>query len=121
MLNVLVVDDSIMIRRIISKKLEEMGHKVVAQAKSGQEAILMYRKHLPDLVTMDITMPVMNGVEALSKIKSYFKDANIIMVTSHGEEELVMEAISKGAKGYILKPINSQKLEAAILKIDLTH
>ncbi|MEA1954951.1 MAG: response regulator [Campylobacterota bacterium] len=117
MLNVMVVDDSIMIRRILSKKLEEMGHTVVAQAKSGQEAVSMYEEYKPDLVTMDITMPLMNGIEALSKIKAEFNEANIVMVTSHGEEELVMDAISKGTKGYILKPINSEKIATVISKI----
>ena len=71
----------------------------------------------PDLVTMDITMPIMGGIESLKAIKKNHKDAKIIMVTSHGEQKLVMEALSKGAKGYILKPINNEKIKEAIDKI----
>jgi two-component system chemotaxis response regulator CheY len=117
MLNILVVDDSLLIRRTLSKTLEDLGHTVVAQAKSGKEAIDMYKKHNPDIVTMDITMPLMSGIEALSRIKKLYNDAIVIMVTSHGEEDLVMEAIHKGAKGYILKPITKEKIDTIILKI----
>jgi two-component system chemotaxis response regulator CheY len=117
MLNVLVVDDSMIIRKTLQKKLEDMGHKVIASAASGKEAVEMYKKHNPDLVTMDITMPEMSGIEALKLIKDEFKDANIIMVTSHGEEKLVMDAISSGAKGYVLKPITEDKIKASLSKI----
>ncbi len=117
MLNVLIVDDSMIIRRNISKMLTQMGLSVVAEAKTGLEAIELYKKHNPDFVTMDITMPEMTGVEALKEIKKDFKDAIIIMVTSHGQEELVMDSITSGAKGYILKPITIDKLEESIKKV----
>jgi two-component system chemotaxis response regulator CheY len=116
-LNVLIVDDSMIIRKTLQQKFEEMGHTVVATAENGIEAVKMYEKFNPDLVTMDITMPTMNGIEALSKIRSKYSDANVIMVTSHGEEKLVMDAISNGAKGYILKPITDEKIEANLQKI----
>jgi len=123
MLNVLVVDDSVIIRRTLTTKLEEMGYTVVAQAKSGKEAVLLYKEHIPDLVTMDITMPIMNGIEALKKIIKEHSDAKIIMVTSHGEEHLVMEAITNGARGYILKPVNNEQLTIVINKVfpELEH
>ena len=117
MLNIMVVDDSLIIRRTLTTQLEEMGHKVVAQAKSGKEAIELYKQYLPDLVTMDITMPIMSGIDALKEIKKSYKDAKIIMVTSHGEEKLVMDAIKSGAKGYILKPITEEKLSDVIKKV----
>ena len=117
MLNVMIVDDSLVIRRTLAGKLKSMGHQVVAEAKSGKEAIELYSEHIPDLVTMDITMPGISGVEALKEIKKNFEDAKIIMVTSHGEEKLVMEAITSGAKGYVLKPINQAKLTEAINKL----
>ncbi len=117
MLNILVVDDSLIIRKTLTTELEKIGHKVIAQAKSGKEAIEVYDKCMPDLVTMDITMPIMSGIEALKAIRKNYKDAQIIMVTSHGEEKLVMDAISSGAKGYILKPINQDKLITVINKI----
>ena len=117
MLNIMIVDDSTIIRKTLQMKLEELGFNVIAQAKSGKEAVEMYKDTLPDLVTMDITMPIMNGIEALKLIKKSYKDAKVIMVTSHGEEKLVMDAIVSGAKGYILKPITEDKLLNAILKV----
>ncbi|MEA1913959.1 MAG: response regulator [Campylobacterota bacterium] len=117
MLNVMVVDDSLIIRKTLSNELEKMGHKVVAQAKSGKEAVALYKENMPDLVTMDITMPIMSGIEALKKIKKNYPNACIIMVTSHGEEKLVMDAISSGARGYILKPISQEKIQNVIEKL----
>ncbi len=117
MLNIMVVDDSLIIRKTLSIELEKMGHTVVAQAKSGKEAVSLYSEFMPDLVTMDITMPIMSGIEALKEIKKGYTDAKIIMVTSHGEEKLVMDAITSGAKGYILKPINQEKLGTVIGKV----
>ncbi len=117
MLNVLVVDDSLIIRRNLKKMLIEMGCNVVAEASNGQEAVVLYAKHSPDVVTMDITMPIMTGIESLKKIKRNHSDAKVIMITSHGQEELVMEAISSGAKGYILKPITMDKLLKVFKKV----
>lgn len=117
MLNILVVDDSTIIRKVVTTILEKLGHTVVAQANSGKEAVELYEKHMPDLVTMDITMPIMNGIDALKKIKAQFKDAKVVMVTSHGEEKQVMEAITSGAKGYVLKPITEDKIKDSILKL----
>lgn len=117
MLNIMVVDDSLIIRKTFTKLLEDLGHTVVAQAQSGKEAIALYKEHMPDLVTMDITMPIMSGIEALKAIKAKYKDAKIIMVTSHGEEKLVMEAISSGARGYVLKPITEDKIKSVISKV----
>ncbi len=117
MLNILVVDDSLIIRKTLTAQLEKMGHKVIAQAKSGAEAIELYSTHQPDLVTMDISMPEMDGIVALQKIKTEYDAAKIIMVTSRGEEKLVMESLSIGARGYILKPITIEKLDATISKV----
>jgi len=117
MLNIMLVDDSTVIKRILRKELEAMGHTIVVEAKSGKEAIELYAIYKPDLVTMDITMPIMDGITALKKIRKDHKDANIMMITSHGEEQRVMEAITSGAKGYVLKPITRVELEIAIKKI----
>ncbi len=116
MLNVLVVDDSMIIRRNLKKMLGELGCNIVAEAANGQEAVELYAKHNPDAVTMDITMPIMTGIEALKEIRKNYSDAVIIMVTSHGQEELVMDAIKSGAKGYMLKPINIDKLTQVFKK-----
>lgn len=117
MLNVMIVDDSSLIRKVFAKNLEEMGFKVVGTANNGKDAITKYDELKPDLVTMDITMPIMTGIDSLKALKSKDKDVKVIMVTSHGEERLVMEAISLGAKGYILKPITPEKVKEVIHKV----
>jgi len=117
MLNILVVDDSLIMRRNIIKLIESFGHKVVGEAKDGREAIELYRKLKPDLVTMDITMPELDGLGAVKELKRIDKNAKIIMVTSHGQEEMVIDAIRSGASGYLLKPIKINKLSDSIRKI----
>ncbi|MFA6189086.1 MAG: response regulator [Sulfuricurvum sp.] len=117
MLKIEIVDDSLIIRRNIAKMLERMGHEIVAEAKNGKEAIACYTKHAPDLVTMDITMPDMDGIEAVRGIRKRNEAAKIIMVTSHGQEEMVIEAIRAGASGYVLKPVTAEKLSHAIGRI----
>ncbi|MEA3554211.1 MAG: response regulator [Campylobacterota bacterium] len=123
MANILVVDDVKIMRLTIKRHLEDMGHTVVAEAGNGHEAISQYEIFQPDLVTMDITMPeingIGNGIDALEKIKEFDSDAKIIMLTSHGEQKLVIEAISKGSKGYVLKPVTKDKLSDVLGKIDL--
>lgn len=109
-LNIMVVDDSNITVKKISKMLEELGHCVIHVATTGQQAVDEYAKAKPDLVTMDITMPDMDGIEATSKIIAKDKDALIIMVTSHGQEQMVINAIEAGAKGYVLKPVKKEKL-----------
>jgi len=117
MLNILVVDDSLIMRRNIIKMIESLGHKVVGEAKDGHEAVEVYRKLKPDLVTMDITMPRMDGLGAVKELKKIDKNAKIIMVTSHGQEEMVIDAIRSGASGYLLKPVKINKLSDSIQKI----
>ena len=121
MAKILVVDDAKVMRITIKKQLEKLGHEVIAEAENGFEAIEQYKLYNPDLVTMDITMPEVNGIssgiEALVEIRNIDPNAKIIMVTSHGEENLVIEAISKGSKGYILKPIVQDKLQDIIEKL----
>jgi len=116
-LNVLVVDDSLIIRRNISNILEELGHTVVSEATNGQEAITMYKEYKPDVVTMDITMPDMNGIDALELIRDFSPDVKIIMMTAHGQEDMVIKAIKAGAKAYILKPVTSIKVVESINKL----
>jgi two-component system, chemotaxis family, chemotaxis protein CheY len=114
MLKVLLVDDSLIIRKKIAAILEKLGHETVFDAKNGQEAIDAYNRYKPDLVTMDITMPDMDGIEAVKQIIKDNHDAKIIMVTSHGQEDMVIKSIQAGAVGYMLKPITEEKLAQAI-------
>jgi two-component system chemotaxis response regulator CheY len=111
-LNVMVVDDSLIMAQKLKAMLEELGHKVIRVCKDGHEAVRDYPVVKPDLVTMDITMPGMDGIDALKAIIAEHKNARIIMVTSHGQEAMVVRAIDAGALGYVLKPITRERLAA---------
>lgn len=115
-LRILVVDDSPIIARKLSMMMEMLGYQVVKTAENGLEAIAAYRECQPDLVTMDITMPEMDGIQATRAIRREFPAANIIMVTSHGQEKMVLDALKAGAKGYVIKPFQQQRLVTVIEK-----
>lgn len=118
MLNVLIVDDSLAIRIKMKNYLKKLGHCIIGEAKDGKEAIELYQKLNPDLITMDISMPGMNGVDALKEImKTSNSTANIVMITANGQDGIVKDALILGAKGYILKPISEEKLQDSIGKI----
>ncbi|WP_425262784.1 response regulator [Paenibacillus thermotolerans] len=110
MATVLIVDDSILMRRNLRMLLTEAGHQVVAEAANGIEAYKEYAKLLPDIVTMDITMPVMSGIDAVKKIIASYPQASIIMISALDQRSMVFEAIQNGAKHYILKPITAEKV-----------
>ncbi len=114
MLNVLVVDDSILMRNNIKSYVESLGHNVIGEAENGNIAIEKCLELKPDLITMDITMPDMDGITAIAKIREFDDKVNIIVATSHGQEEIIMKALQTGAKGYILKPMNESNLSEAI-------
>jgi len=116
MLNVLIVDDALVIRKNLTKFFNNLGHKVLSEAKNGAEAVVLCKtiNEKIDLITMDITMPEMDGIEATKLIKEILPDVNIIMITSHGQEELVSESLKVGAKNFVLKPITEEKLEHVI-------
>ncbi|EME67639.1 response regulator [Paramagnetospirillum caucaseum] len=116
-LKVMIVDDSLLTIRTLTGMLSEQGHLVVQTAASGAQALDAYRQVKPDLVTMDITMPDMDGIEATDGILKEFPEANIIMVTSHGQQGMVMKAVKAGAKGYVLKPIKPEKLREMIARV----
>ena len=94
--------------------LTDLGHEVIATARNGEDAIEQYAAHQPDLVTMDITMPDIDGVEATKRIMEQNANALIIMITSHGQEAMVLDSIEAGAKGYLLKPLKPDKLKETI-------
>lgn len=116
-LDVLIVDDSNTMRKIMASIFEELGHRVIAEANNGRKAVEMYREFSPDLVTMDIQMPDINGVDAVKRIKNIDKKAKIIMITAQGQKETVLEAIKSGAKDYVLKPITKEKIKESLKKI----
>ena len=110
---VLVVDDTLFMRVAISNMFSEWGYEVVGNAVNGREAVDMYRALQPDLVTMDVTMPVMTGIAAVKEIIPEFPNAKIIMITALGQQKLILEAIESGAKDFITKPFEPEKLKAA--------
>lgn len=116
-LRVLVVDDSLIIRKNLTKFLTNLGHSVIGEAKTGVDAVSNCKLLEPDLITMDITMPEMDGITAVNEIRQFNHDVKIIMSTSHGQEQMVVDAIKAGARGYILKPITQDKLEESINKV----
>ena len=117
MANVLVVDYSIMIRKLIKTILENENHKVIAEASDGEEAYNMYTKFNPDLVTMDVSMPNVNGILAVKKIINNYPEANIIMVSAISQRDMVFEALESGAKHYIIKPITREKIISVINEV----
>ncbi|HWQ50707.1 MAG TPA: response regulator [Terriglobales bacterium] len=108
MSTVLVVDDAAFMRMSIKKVLERHGFEVVGEAENGIEGVAKYLELKPDLVTMDITMPEMTGIEALKNICQQDPNAKVVMVSAMGQEGLVREAILSGAKSFIVKPYKEE-------------
>lgn len=115
-MTVLVVDDSLMVRKGIASIMRSLDHKVLL-ASDGKEAIEIYMEEKPDLVTMDMAMPVVSGMDALAEILTIDANAQIVMLTADGHKDLVLEAIQKGAIGYILKPVTVLKIENIVNKL----
>lgn len=107
--SVLVVDDTQFMRKMLKDILSER-FEVIGEAENGKESLEMVEEHEPDLVTMDVIMPEMDGLEALSKIKDRYDNLTVIMVTSVGQNEKVTEAMKKGAEGYIIKPFDEESV-----------
>lgn len=103
---VLVVDDSRMSRSILRNVLEEIGYQVIGEAVDGEEAVEQYKALKPDIVTLDVTMPKMDGIEALRQIMEYDKEASAIMITAAGQQKRIIEALKLGAKKFITKPFD---------------
>ncbi len=120
---VLIVDDVSFVRKTLSDILTQAHYHVVGEASNGAEAIRLYTKLLPNIVTMDIVMPELSGIDAARRILRIDKNAKIIMISAMGQEHLMMEAIHIGAKDYLLKPFSAQDviktLERTFLNADL--
>ncbi len=117
MANILIVDDSRTSRRILRGLLEGDGHTIVDEAKDGQQGYDMYVQYKPDLVTMDITMPVMTGVESLKKIKGDFPEAKVVMVSAAGQQHNMLEAVQSGAAEFIAKPFDADEIKRVIKNV----
>lgn len=112
---ILLVDDAAFMRMRCAKLLTENGYDV-AEAENGQEAISKYQSYRPDLVLMDITMPVMDGISATREIKNLDANARVVMVSALGQQTMVIEAIKAGAKDFVVKPFEPDKILATVRK-----
>jgi len=108
MARILIVDDTLVMRMNLKKLLEENGHTVVGEAPDGKKAIIMYEKLKPDIVTLDITMPEMNGIDALQEIKKRDDSARVVMISALSQKVKVLQALNLGAKHYIVKPFEKR-------------
>lgn len=117
MKKVLIIDDAAFMRLTIRTMLEKNGFEIVGEAENGRMGVKKYMELQPDLVTMDITMPDMTGIEALKKIREYASNAKIIMITAMGQESMVREAVMSGAKSFIVKPFKEDQLVQTLNKL----
>lgn len=117
MARILIVDDAKFMRMTLTNILKKANHEIVGEAENGKIAVEMYRKFKPDLVTMDVTMPEMSGLDAVKMIKSEFPDAKIIMCSAMGQQKMVVEAIECGAKDFIVKPFDESRVQEAINRV----
>ncbi|MCI5518011.1 response regulator [Roseburia sp. MUC/MUC-530-WT-4D] len=115
--NVLICDDAAFMRMMIKDILSKNGYNIAGEAENGLKAIEKYNELKPDLVLMDITMPEMDGIEALKKIKESDPNATIIMCSAMGQQAMVIEAIQSGAKDFIVKPFQPERVLEAVKKV----
>lgn len=110
MANILIVDDSRTSRKILRSILEEKGHTVVDEAVNGEEGVRKFQEQKPDIVTLDITMPIVDGIEALKMIMALKKDAKVVMITAAGQKEKMVECVKNGASEFITKPFDKEEI-----------
>ena len=122
MAKILICDDSAFMRMMLRKVLEDNGHEIIGEAGDGKQAVQMYRQLTPELTTMDITMPKMDGIEAVKHIHEEDPVARIIMVTAIGQRSVIADAIKAGASDFIVKPFEPSQVVATINKVlDTIH
>lgn len=113
---ILIVDDAAFMRMMIKDILSKNGFEIAGEANDGAQAVEKYKECSPDLVTMDITMPEMDGITALKEIKKYDPNAKVIMCSAMGQQAMVIDAIQAGAKDFIVKPFQADRVIEAIKK-----
>lgn len=117
MASILIVDDAAFMRMMIKDILSKNGYSVIAEAENGIKAIEKYREVNPDLVIMDITMPEMDGIQAVKQIKAINDSAKIIMCSAMGQQAMVIESIQAGARDFIVKPFQAERVIEAVKKV----
>ncbi len=116
MAKVLIVDDSAFLRMRNAAMVKELGHEVI-EAGDGVQAVASYKSNRPDAVLLDITMPGMDGLEALKEILAFDPAARVAMVTAMGQQSIVMEAIKSGARDFVVKPFEPDRVKSALTKL----
>ncbi len=116
MAKLLITDDAAFMRMTLKKIVTDAGYEVVGEAENGKEAVALFDEHRPDLVTMDITMPEMNGIEALKQIKELDPKAKVVMCSAMGQQTMVVDAIQQGAVDFIVKPFDEVRIKEALEK-----
>ncbi|WP_078555328.1 response regulator [Bacillus alkalicellulosilyticus] len=117
MASVLIVDDAAFMRMMIKDILTKNGFEIAGEAANGAEAIEKYKELKPQLVTMDITMPEMDGIQALKEIKKIDSNAKVIMCSAMGQQAMVIDAIQSGAKDFVVKPFQADRVIESIKKV----
>ncbi|MFA5384219.1 MAG: response regulator [Eubacteriales bacterium] len=117
MRRILIVDDAAFMRMMIKNIVVKNSFEVVGEAENGAVAFELYKELKPDVVTMDITMPEMNGIEGIKKIREFDPKAKIIVCSAMGQEAMVMEAIQAGAKDFIVKPFQQERILQALERV----
>ena len=117
MARVLIVDDAMFMRTMIKDMVLKMGYEVVGEAQNGIEAVSKYKELKPDVVTLDITMPEMDDVAALKEIRAFDGNAKVIMCSAMGQQAMVVDAIQNGAKDFIVKPFQADRVKEALHKV----
>lgn len=117
MAKIVITDDSRIFRKILHTTLEENGHTIVAEAGNGQEVLAILEKEKADIVTLDITMPIMDGLTTLKTIREKYPDIKVVMVSAAGQKGKVMEALKSGAADFLQKPFQPEDVVSAINKL----
>jgi two-component system chemotaxis response regulator CheY len=117
MAKIMICDDAAFMRMMIKDILTKNGYEIAAECENGAVAVEKYPEVKPDLVLMDITMPDMDGIQALKKIKEIDAGANVIMCSAMGQQAMVIEAIQSGAKDFIVKPFQAERVLEAVKKV----
>ncbi|MBN2028046.1 MAG: response regulator [Actinobacteria bacterium] len=113
---IMIVDDAAFMRKKIRRILADNGYREIVESSNGREAIAAYMEYKPDLVTMDIVMPGMDGIAVLQEIRKFDPDAKVIMISAMGQKRMVVEAIQAGALDFILKPFDNEMVISTISK-----
>ncbi len=117
MKKILIVDDAAFMRAALRQMLIKNGYEIVGEAENGNDAFEKYKTLMPDIVTMDITMPECTGIEALKMIKKFDKEAKVIMISAMGQEGMVIDSVLAGARSFIVKPFVESKVIEALSQI----